>query len=413
MPFPINMKTMLLAMALSVPYFTAHSATVPDNTPGTEEETEFRRLLTDSLSKGNHTAWTLPDSLEPNASMNFYLGVKGEEPREGYPVFLYLHGSGPREAEWTTGLALAKRFQDGPSMYIIPQIPQEGEWYRWYQRSKQWAWERILRTVLSMPEVNKSRIYIFGISEGGYGSQRLASFYADYLAGAGPMAGGEPLKNAPVENLGNVAFSFLTGDQDNMFYRYMLTRTTGEKLDSMQRMFPNEYRHRVELIPGRGHGIDYSPTTPWLAKYQRNAQPRHFVWENFEMDGIKRNAFYNLQILEEDGEVFRTRYEFTANAADNSIDLKVDAVEYRTIWKDPTWGIDMLFDKKLTPASHGRLRMFLSDSLVNTRRKVTVRVNGNVIFSGKIKPSDKTEDEAMRLWGDPLRRFRHAIDIKF
>lgn len=114
MPFPINMKTMLLAMALSVPYFTAHSATVPDNTPGTEEETEFRRLLTDSLSKGNHTAWTLPDSLEPNASMNFYLGVKGEEPREGYPVFLYLHGSGPREAEWTTGLALAKRFQDGP-----------------------------------------------------------------------------------------------------------------------------------------------------------------------------------------------------------------------------------------------------------------------------------------------------------
>lgn len=406
------MKTLLLALALNASCFTAQSAVMSGNAPETEEQTEFRRLLTDSLSKGNHTAWFLPDSLEPNARMNFYLGVKGEKPHEGYPVFLYLHGSGPREAEWATGLALAKQFQDGPSMYIIPQIPQEGGWYRWYQRSKQWAWERILHTVLSMPEVDKSRIYIFGISEGGYGSQRLASFYADYLAGAGPMAGGEPLKNAPVENLGNIAFSFLTGDQDKMFYRYMLTRTTGEKLDSMQRMFPDEYRHRVELIPGRGHGIDYSPTTPWLAKYERNAQPRHFIWENFEMDGLKRNAFYNLQVLEET-DAYRTRYEFTANPESNSIDIKADAVEYATIWKDPQWGIDMLFGTTLTPADHGHIRIFLSDSLVNTKKKLTVRVNGKEVFCGKAKASKKTLLQACELWGDPLRNFRHAVEVKW
>ncbi len=386
---------------------------VADNDSDKEQQAELRRLLTDSLSKGNHTAWLLPDSLEPNAKMNFYLGVKGEKPREGYPVFLYLHGSGPRDKEWATGLALAKQFQDGPSMYIVPQIPQEGEWYRWYQRSKQWAWERILRIVMDMPEVDKSRIYIFGISEGGYGSQRLASFYADYLAGAGPMAGGEPLKNAPVENLGNVAFSFLTGDRDMMFYRYMLTRTTGEKLDSMQNIFPNEYRHRVELIPNRGHSIDYSPTTPWLAQHKRNAQPRHFIWENFEMDGIKRNAFYNLQVMQEEGDAYRTRYEFTANAEDNSIDIKVDAVEYTTTWKDPRWGIDMLFSTALSPAKHGHLRVFLSNSLVDTKKKVTIRINGKEMFCGKVKASKKTAQQASELWGDPLRDFRHAVEVKW
>ena len=403
----MKIKTLLLVFSALMTCGTI----LAGNNEETHEVAEFRKLLTESLSRANITTWALPDSLEPNARMNFYLGAKGEKPKDGYPVFIYLHGSGPRENEWATGLRLARMFQDGPSMYIVPQIPQEGEWYRWWQRSKQWAWEKILRILLSMPEVDKNRIYVFGISEGGYGSQRLASFYADYWAAAGPMAGGEPLVNAPVENIGNVPFSFLTGDKDYMFYRHLLTKTTGEKLDSMQRIYPNEYKHRVELIPDKGHSIDYTPTTPWLAQHKRNAQPRHFIWENLEMDALKRNAFYNLQVLKEDN-AFRTQYEFTANA-DNSIDLKVDAVKYNTTWKDPRWGIDMLFSKDLTPAQHGHLRIFLSDQLVDLNQKVTIRINGKEVFNGKIKDSKKAQKLASELWGDPMRNFKHAIEVKW
>lgn len=403
------MKIKILLLALSA--LMTCGTVLADNDKEAQDVAEFRKLLTDSLSKANVTTWTLPDSLEPNAKMNFYLGVKGDKPKDGYPVFLYLHGSGPREHEWANGLRLAKMFQDGPSMYIVPQIPQEGAWYRWWQRSKQWTWERILRILMSMPEVDKNRIYVFGISEGGYGSQRLASFYADYWAAAGPMAGGEPLINAPVENLAHVPLSFLTGDKDFMFYRHLLTKTTGEKLDSMQRLFPNEYKHRVELIPDKGHSIDYTPTTPWLAQHKRNAQPRHFIWENLEMDGLKRNAFYNLQVLDET-DAYRTRYEFTANA-DNSIDIKVDGVKYNATWKDPHWGIDMLFSKDLTPAQHGHLRVFLSDQLVDLKKKVTVRINGKQVFCGKVKSSKKTRKLSQELWGDPMRDFKHAVEVNW
>lgn len=403
----MKIKNLLLAVSA----FIVCGNTFAEKTEDTNDEKAFRELLTDSLSKANVTTWTLPDSLEPNAKMNFYLGVKGDMPKDGYPVFLYLHGSGPRANEWATGLKLAKRFNDGPSMYIVPQIPQEGEWYRWWQRSKQWTWEKVLRIILSMPEVDKNRIYVFGISEGGYGSQRLASFYADYWAAAGPMAGGEPLINAPVENLAHVPLSFLTGDRDFMFYRHLLTKTTGEKLDSMQRIHPNEYVHRVKLLEGYGHSIDYTPTTPWLAQHKRNAQPRHFLWENFEMDGLKRNAFYNLQVLAEEDE-FRTKYEFTANA-DNSIDIKVDAVKYNPTWKDPRWGINMLFSKEFTPAQHGHLRIFLSDQLVDLKKKVTVRINGKEVFNGKVKGSKKNQKLAHELWGDPMRNFKHAVEVKW
>ena len=403
----MKIKNLLLAVSA----FIVCGNTFAEKTEDTNDEKAFRELLTDSLSKANVTTWTLPDSLEPNAKMNFYLGVKGDMPKDGYPVFLYLHGSGPRANEWATGLKLAKHFNDGPSMYIVPQIPQEGEWYRWWQRSKQWTWEKVLRIILSMPEVDKNRIYVFGISEGGYGSQRLASFYADYWAAAGPMAGGEPLINAPVENLAHVPLSFLTGDRDFMFYRHLLTKTTGEKLDSMQRIHPNEYVHRVKLLEGYGHSIDYTPTTPWLAQHKRNAQPRHFLWENFEMDGLKRNAFYNLQVLAEE-DAFRTKYEFTANA-DNSIDIKVDAVKYNPTWKDPRWGINMLFSKEFTPAQHGHLRIFLSDQLVDLKKKVTVRINGKEVFNGKVKGSKKNQKLAHELWGDPMRNFKHAVEVKW
>ena len=403
----MKIKNLLLAVSALIVCGNSFA----DKTETTNDEKVFRELLTDSLSKANVTTWTLPDSLEPNAKMNFYLGVKGDMPKDGYPVFLYLHGSGPRANEWATGLKLAKRFNDGPSMYIVPQIPQEGEWYRWWQRSKQWTWKKVLRIILSMPEVDKNRIYVFGISEGGYGSQRLASFYADYWAAAGPMAGGEPLINAPVENLAHVPLSFLTGDRDFMFYRHLLTKTTGEKLDSMQRIHPDEYVHRVKLLEGYGHSIDYTPTTPWLAQHKRNAQPRHFLWENFEMDGLKRNAFYNLQVLEEEDE-FRTKYEFTANA-DNSIDIKVDAVKYNPTWKDPRWGINMLFSKEFTPAQHGHLRVFLSDQLVDLKKKVTIRINGKEVFCGKAKGSKKTQKLAHELWGDPMRNFKHAVEVNW
>lgn len=404
----MNTKSLLILFWLTSVQCLANNKIQIEDTAVSDS---FCILLKKPLSQENIVTWNIPDSLEPNAKMNFFLGTKGTKPKEGYPVYIYLHGSGPRDREWATGLKLANGFQDAPSMYIIPQIPQEGEWYRWWQRSKQWVWEKLLRILMSMPDVDKTRIYIFGISEGGYGSQRLASFYADYWAAAGPMAGGEPLKNAPVENLGNVPLSFLTGEKDYMFYRHLLTKTTGEKLDSMQLLFPQEYIHCVKLIPNRGHSIDYTPTTPWLAQYKRNAQPKHFIWENFEMDGIKRNAFYNIQVLAEE-DAFRTQYEFTTNT-DNSLDIKVNAISYNTIWKDPHWGIDMLFDKKLTPAQHGHLRIFLSDMLVDLSKKITIRINGKQIFHGKATKSKKTQRIAESLWGDPMRNFKHAVEVKW
>ena len=112
--------------------------------------------------------WILPDESDGGnrypAVLPFYWGYKGAKPNEGFPLFVYMHGSGPKEQEWATSLQLATAFQDGPSLYFIPQIPNEGRLYRWWQSSKQFAWERLFRLSLASGDIDPYRIYIFGIS---------------------------------------------------------------------------------------------------------------------------------------------------------------------------------------------------------------------------------------------------------
>lgn len=362
---------------------------------------------------GEHSGqWQLPESLEPHAVMPYYWGYKGKgTPAEGYPLYLYLHGSGEKSREWATGLTICKGFDDAPSVYFIPQIPNMGDYYRWWQKSKQFAWEKMLRLAFVSGKINPDRVYFFGISEGGYGSQRLASFYADYLAAAGPMAGGEPLKNAPVENCRNIAFSLRTGANDYGFYRDKLTRYTREEFEKWQKLYPENFLHWIELIPGMWHGIDYRPTTPWLKQHVRDPFPKFVSWENFEMDGQYRKGFYNLFVKERsnEDEYSRTYYELAIKG--NELTLKVELVSYETVETDPNWGIALKSEKVYRPADKGKVVVFLHEELVDLTQKVTLTVNGKKAFQGKVEPQLKHMVNSCALFFDPQRLYPAAIEI--
>ena len=336
---------------------------------------EEKLIALDTLSSASTGYWKLPDSLEPNAVMPYYWGMKGTD---------------------ETG----------------PQIPNEGEYYRWWQKAKQFAWEKLLRQSLLLGKIDPNRVYVFGISEGGYGSQRLASFYADYWAAAGPMAGGEPLKNAPAENCSNIAFSLRTGDKDTGFYRNTLTGYVREAFDSLAHQHPGYFTHKIELIPGMGHSIDYRPTTPWLKQYVRNPYPKYVSWENFEMDGLYRKGFYNLYVKERSDEEGKSRTYYEMSISGNHISLKVDDVVYEATEKDQRWGIEMKFAKKYAQAHKGKVVIFLCDELVDLTEKVTLTVNGKKVFEGKVKADLKNMVNSCAVFFDPQRLYPAAIEVE-
>ena len=369
----------------------------------------------EDLQKGVKSAWNLPEALEKDATMPYYYGVKGNA-EEKLPLFLYLHGSGPKAQEWSTGLILANRFQDGPSLYFIPQIPNEGDYYRWWQVAKQFAWEKLIRQAFVEGNVDANRLYVFGISEGGYGSQRLASFYADYWAAAGPMAGGEPLKNAPIENCANIGFTFLTGADDTGFYRNTLTYYTQIAFDSAQLARPLDadkrplFVHRINLLPDMQHHINYDLTTPWLKKFGRNPDPKTVLWEDYEMDGRHRSGFYHLQALTSPSEN-RTYYDM--NIHNNVVTINIKEVEYTAVKRDKHWGIEMRFNRTYKEAKGGQLRIYLNSELIDMNKPVTVIVNGKERYRKNVQANLRDLINSCTEFFDPYRLYPTSIEVNY
>lgn len=362
--------------------------------------------------------WSLPEG-----GMSIFYGSKGEKPASGYPLFLFLHGSGSDAGEeWRTSLSWAQYFKEGSSVYFVPKSPQGGTGCRWYQPSRQAKWEQLLKQALVSDDINHDKIYFMGISEGAYGTQRLASFYADYLAGAGPIAGGELLASCPPENLANIAYCHQTGELDTSYGRDRLTKKVGGILDGLQNAHPGLYIHKVNLQPGKDHGCDYTVTNPWLVNYSRNILfPKYVYWENYGLGGINgeplryRDSFYNLYIVkpsdDRTDDLYRTVYEMDIDG--NTIDLTVRNVTLRL--SEPVsiygWDANLGVEKTYSPATTGKVRIYLNSDLVDLSKPVTVKVNGVEKFNGTVEPDTRNLVESCAIFYDPARIFPASVEV--
>ncbi len=155
------------------------------------------------------------------------------------------------------------------------------------------------------------------------------------------------------------------------------------------------------------HYVPYGLTTPWLKQFVRNPYPKTVLWEDYEMDGRHRSGFYNLQVLERPSEA-RTFYEM--NIDNNRVDINVSNVEYVTTQKDKQWGIEMKFNRNYTPATGGKLRVYLNHELVNLNEPITLTINGKQVFQGMAKPNLQAMVNSCAEYFDPCRIFPVAID---
>ncbi|CAN5471216.1 hypothetical protein BH23BAC3_BH23BAC3_04040 [soil metagenome] len=139
-----------------------------------------------------------------------------EEFEEGqkYPLVLFLHGMGERgsdnSAQLTWGVeAFAKEEfrKDHPAIVIAPQTPDDDYWANLDWRNEgtgllenptkplQMAYDLVQKLSDEMP-VDRDRLYITGLSMGGFGTWDLITRYPDTFAAAMPVCGGGDPSNA-------------------------------------------------------------------------------------------------------------------------------------------------------------------------------------------------------------------------
>jgi predicted peptidase len=113
-----------------------------------------------------------------------------EQREEKWPLIFFLHGIGERgddlELVKIHGIAKIVETQpDFPFIALSPQCPDGTTWWHHIQTLK-----GLLDEVLANYAVDPDRVYLTGLSMGGYGTWGLATAYPDMFAAIAPICGG-------------------------------------------------------------------------------------------------------------------------------------------------------------------------------------------------------------------------------
>jgi dienelactone hydrolase len=204
----------------------------------------------------------------------------GEKPKDGWNLFISLHGGGSdpggqtNESQWHNQIRL---YQPENSLYICPRAPTN-TWDLWHQDHMDALFDRLIEDAIVLGEVDPNHMYIMGYSAGGDGVYHIATRMTDRWAAAAMMAG-HPADVSPL-SLRNIGFALHVGGDDAAYDRNKIGAQWKVKLDALQAADPKGYEHQVEVHAGKPHWMDLEDAVavPWMEKFTRNPIPDKVVW---------------------------------------------------------------------------------------------------------------------------------------
>ncbi len=140
---------------------------------------------------------TLTSKLTQRPILNYLLhlpsGYDANDTTKRWPMILFLHGFGERGDNVTdldilkvTGLPqMLEAGKDLPFIIVSPQCPR----YSWWTLHTE-SLKSLTETIITDYPVDPSRVYLTGLSMGGYGSWNLGAAYPNLFAAVAPICGG-------------------------------------------------------------------------------------------------------------------------------------------------------------------------------------------------------------------------------
>ena len=172
-----------------------------------------------------------------NDSLNYRL-LRPEVEQEGekYPLVLFLHGSGERGSDNEKQLFHGSQMwlnpvnrENYPAFVLVPQCPESGYW-AYTDRPSSFepdqmpsdiplspvfrTLKELIDTYLAMPQVDKKRVYVIGLSMGAMGTYDLAVRYPEIFAAAIPICG--TVNPTRLSAAKDVKFRIFHGDADTV-----------------------------------------------------------------------------------------------------------------------------------------------------------------------------------------------------
>jgi len=150
---------------------------------------------------GQHAHTFNIEANETNVNYLLFLPDKYNEEKKDWPLILFLHGSGERGSVIDSVKKhgppkIVEQVPDFPFIVLSPQCPKEQQWSNDILIP-------LLDEIVKKYRVDEKRIYLTGLSMGGFGTWALAIQYPHRFAAIAPICGGGDtskvcvLKNVP------------------------------------------------------------------------------------------------------------------------------------------------------------------------------------------------------------------------
>lgn len=180
-----------------------------------------------------------------------------QDKEKKWPLILFLHGAGERGTDVNRvkihGPAkLIDKGKDFPFIIVAPQCPPN----TWWDTPSLIA---LLDDIQKQHRVDADRVYLTGLSMGGFGTWELAMRYPERFAAIAPICGGgNPLR---INTLRDMPIWVFHGDADPV----VALQKSQEMVDALKRIGSDV---KFTVYPGVGHDS-------WTATYEN---PKLFEW---------------------------------------------------------------------------------------------------------------------------------------
>jgi predicted peptidase len=218
--------------------------------------------------------------------------------QEHTPVIIFLHGASlcsrdlNRSRRYGPLDAIVKG-RDIPALVVVPQNPG-GAW-------NPKKINDVLEWTLKNYPADSTRVYVLGMSLGGYGTLDFAGTYPEKVAAAMALCGGATLKN--LQGLGKVPLWILHGTADRAVGIKESKRVVQALKDAH-----NDKRLRYDWLPGANHGalaraFYMKCTYEWLFRHALTDEGRPLCREFSITNADLRGAYGDMNKALPDPEV--------------------------------------------------------------------------------------------------------------
>jgi predicted peptidase len=195
-----------------------------------------------------------------------FLPADYEKAEKPFPLILFLHGAGERGDDLSKVKKhgppkIVETKKDFPFIVVSPQAPLRGGW----QNKSLLA---LLDEIEGKYKVDKDRVYLTGLSMGGYGTWRLAAAAPERFAAIVPICGGGDPKSA--EKLKGLPIWVFHGAKDNAV---PLKRSE----DMVKALKDAGHEVKFTIYPNAGHDswtetYNNPELYKWLLSHKRKAK---------------------------------------------------------------------------------------------------------------------------------------------